>query len=893
MAAPTVTGIDPGSGPAGTLVTITGTGFTDDASAVMFGAVSAGTRFSVVSDTQMLAYAPAGTGTVSVKVTTPGGVGTVGSDWAYDAYVGPPGGGGGSAPTVTSVVPDSAVDNDGGDVVVVNGTGFTTTLMVFFGSAQANFSVDSDTALTVITPAGSDVVDVTVVNSYGTSAVSAADEFTYPLEAVPTVTVVYPEGGYPNTKVTITGTGFTRAHAVLFGTESAPFSVDSDTSITAYAPDSSGAVHVTVDNTGGTSTETAADVFTYGAGGLPLTVASDNVNPNGFEGWEIGDQEVTLTAFANGGYGVAKTYYTLGVGGVTEYSGPFAVTGAGSHMVRYWSVDIRGNVEPVNTGWVNILSASAVPTGLALTPGIGFILAAWDSITAARPVTYRVYIGSANPPLSLYVSSSSNIASIRVAASDGLVYVAVSSVDVAGNESAKCTAASATAIAAAADLADHAISQAKLALNIRPPFLSAAAPALPDSDFPIGSTYFNTTDKHLYKTTDGTTWGLLVDAGDIVANTITAGQIAAGAIGADEIAANSIFAKNLVVANFENLIPNGNSEADISGAPAGAWEAVGVTSMSFNTGTKCRRIIGADDPRQEPITDLIPVTPGSEYYLAAYGKESSGQGNPNGSKLSVNFYNGAGTYLSTVASTLQQTTTWTDRGFVFAAPTNAVSMQVNLWCWSAIGIASYYDELCLRRRNDGNLIVDGAITADKIAANVITAAKIAANTITAAEIAAGTITATEIDTASLQADIVTAAAIAAVDITAANITGGTITGTTITGGTIQSAASGARVVVSAYGSTDKISLYDSSGNHSDIYEMSGNLYLSEEQVTVLGSLSVTGALIAGSWVSAGSDDGIWIQDRYTIGGRWKLTFDSNNKKLYVQDGTSGYTVQMA
>ena len=70
---PTVTGMSPTSGPAagGTLVTITGTGFTG-ATAVDFGTTPA-TDVTVVNDTTVTADSPAGTGTVDVTVTTPGG----------------------------------------------------------------------------------------------------------------------------------------------------------------------------------------------------------------------------------------------------------------------------------------------------------------------------------------------------------------------------------------------------------------------------------------------------------------------------------------------------------------------------------------------------------------------------------------------------------------------------------------------------------------------------------------------------------------------------------------------------------------------------------------------------------------------------------------------------
>ncbi len=70
---PTVTSIDPSSGPAGggTTVTITGTGLTG-ATAVSFGGTAAAS-FAVSSGTQISAVSPAGTGTVDVTVTGPSG----------------------------------------------------------------------------------------------------------------------------------------------------------------------------------------------------------------------------------------------------------------------------------------------------------------------------------------------------------------------------------------------------------------------------------------------------------------------------------------------------------------------------------------------------------------------------------------------------------------------------------------------------------------------------------------------------------------------------------------------------------------------------------------------------------------------------------------------------
>jgi len=73
MAVPTVTALDPASGPlaGGSVVSITGTDLTG-ATSVKFGATSA-TPFAVLSATQVVAVSPAGTGLAHVTVVTPGG----------------------------------------------------------------------------------------------------------------------------------------------------------------------------------------------------------------------------------------------------------------------------------------------------------------------------------------------------------------------------------------------------------------------------------------------------------------------------------------------------------------------------------------------------------------------------------------------------------------------------------------------------------------------------------------------------------------------------------------------------------------------------------------------------------------------------------------------------
>ncbi|HEX6808623.1 MAG TPA: IPT/TIG domain-containing protein [Gemmatimonadaceae bacterium] len=87
MAAPTITSIVPATGTAsgGTSVAIVGTGLTG-ATAVTFGSAPA-SSFAVISDTQIVAASPAGSGSVAVSVTTPSGASgvTAGSTFLYSA----------------------------------------------------------------------------------------------------------------------------------------------------------------------------------------------------------------------------------------------------------------------------------------------------------------------------------------------------------------------------------------------------------------------------------------------------------------------------------------------------------------------------------------------------------------------------------------------------------------------------------------------------------------------------------------------------------------------------------------------------------------------------------------------------------------------------------------
>jgi hypothetical protein len=165
-------------------------------------------------------------------------------------------------PRVTNVEPDSG-SATGGTTVTLTGTDLGEATSVTFGpTAATSFAVISESSIIAVSPPGTETVDVTVATPGGTSATSSADQFTYG----PTVSQVKPSHGPPGggTSATITGTGFTGATAVMFGSTSAKsFTVNSATSITAVSPQEKGTVDVTVTTPAGTSPTSAADQFTY------------------------------------------------------------------------------------------------------------------------------------------------------------------------------------------------------------------------------------------------------------------------------------------------------------------------------------------------------------------------------------------------------------------------------------------------------------------------------------------------------------------------------------------------------------------------------------------------------------------------------------------------------
>jgi PKD repeat protein len=268
-------------------------------------------------------------------------------------------------PAVTVISPASG-PTAGGTVVTLTGTGFTGATAVIFGTtAGTSLTVNSDTKITIRSPAhASGTVDITVTTPGGASVHAAGDRFTY--IAPPTVTSVSPNSGWSSsrTMVTVTGTGFTGATAVNFGTAAGDLlTVVSPTRITIRSPPlAAGTVNVIVTTAGGTSATSPADRFTYVAPPTILTI-SPTAGPT------VGGTTIIITGsnFISGGaFEVAVDYVQS------------------AHVVRNSDTQITATTPPGTIGSKDVFVRNNDGQG-ALKAG-GFTYVAAPTVTGISPV---------------------------------------------------------------------------------------------------------------------------------------------------------------------------------------------------------------------------------------------------------------------------------------------------------------------------------------------------------------------------------------------------------------------------------------------------------------------------------------------------------------------------
>ncbi|MAB79441.1 MAG: hypothetical protein CMJ89_08815, partial [Planctomycetes bacterium] len=281
----TLSGLSPthASPVGGTLMTLTGSGFTSSTAGVTSVRVgdTLSSTVNILSNTSLSFTLPPGTPDASVDVVVSNDNATASLTEAIRYH---------AAPSIASLSPTSGSEL-GATSVLILGSGFLEDAAgvpaVEFGSvAAAATSVLSDTSILCLTPPGNAnaTVEVTVTNTNGTALLSGA--FTYN-PRVPTLSSITPVEGPSagGTVITLNGSEFTAINAgatvVLIGaTPATAVQVDSDSRIFCTTPDGlPGLVDVTVLNNNGTST--LADAFRYLDGLSTNTIMPQNASSLG------------------------------------------------------------------------------------------------------------------------------------------------------------------------------------------------------------------------------------------------------------------------------------------------------------------------------------------------------------------------------------------------------------------------------------------------------------------------------------------------------------------------------------------------------------------------------------------------------------------------------------
>jgi RHS repeat-associated protein len=311
---PTVTAVAPASGPGGTQVTVSGTGFgaSRGSSTIAFGGASASSIVSW-SDTQIVALVPSTAGSSSPVQVTEGGV--AGNTNVYFTV---------TSPTITSLSPTVG---GGGNPVTITGTGFEATQgpssQVIISGGGAAIRSWSDTQIVAIVPPSATTGSARVyVNN------SPSNYVTYTVPAN-TITGLSPTTGPVGTPVTVHGSGFGASQ----GTSVLSFNGQPAASITSW-----------------TDTQIVGTVPETAASG-PAIVAVNNINSNATNLFTVPPPFITSLSPQGGIAGTSVT-----------------INGIAFQSTQRDSIIKFNGIPATVTSWSDSQIVATVPSGAATGP---------------------------------------------------------------------------------------------------------------------------------------------------------------------------------------------------------------------------------------------------------------------------------------------------------------------------------------------------------------------------------------------------------------------------------------------------------------------------------------------------------------------------------------------
>jgi predicted phage tail protein len=330
-----------------------------------------------------------------------------------------------------------------------------------------------------------------------------------------------------------------------------------------------------------------------------------------------------------------------------------------------------------------------------------------------------------------------------------------------------------TRAVAGTDLAPGSLGYAAFSDDLRPP---QVVTSLPSTGNYLGRQVLLTTDKKLYRWTSATTtgtadWSKATDGADITAGSITGDRILAGTITSALIAADAITASKVRIGDTSNMYPD-----PLLIDPAALFGSFGgFTQTGAAISSENYALVLANAADRSTYTETFSVEAGKPYFLSFLIGLGAGTAPVGGMQVLLSWFSvgdtGVETFITNTAlGTVNGAGNFQTVSGQVVAPANARRVQIVFYRYGGGTSIGYIGSPIMRRAANGELIVDGSITALKIAAGSITGDRIQAGTITAAALAAGTITALQIQAGSITGDRLTAATITALQIAANSIT---------------------------------------------------------------------------------------------------------------------------
>lgn len=228
-----------------------------------------------------------------------------------------------------------------------------------------------------------------------------------------------------------------------------------------------------------------------------------------------------------------------------------------------------------------------------------------------------------------------------------------------------------------------------------------------------------------------------VSTDKLEANAVTTGKLAAGAVTADILAANSVVASKLAITDITNYVPDADFNDIIAWILGSEWNFVVNNDGTFGKSNRLRFTSTSSSTGYSGVarSKAFSVEPNTEYFV-----EYKFRSNTTISSLlgRIHYFDKDGNELpyKVINDNGSTNTSPTIVKNSFIPPVGTVVADLR-WYVQRTGSGSGWLEIVepsVRRKNGGELLVDGAVKANHMSANSVTAGVIAAGAINASNL---------------------------------------------------------------------------------------------------------------------------------------------------------------